>query len=202
MADFMRDLPLSWRPRDDEHTVTSDWREALADVLDAAAAALDAARRPAGPGAESDAPTLDAAELERLTGPLIRAAAPRHGLFEAPAPAPSVGDTDLRELARTTRSGRKVSVRSLSRAVAAYLALTRALGATPVLAHRTSGAVALYLAATAHTPIRAVISGHTLHATDAGWTFGRGPTLEAEAVPMVEFLAGQSLIAPRAASAR
>lgn len=200
MADFMRDLPLSWRPRDDEHTVSSDWREALADVLDAAAAAIDAARAEPSGGAPADAAGPAASELERLAEPLITAASPRHGLFEAPASAPS--RADLRELARATRSGRKVSVRTLSRSVAAYLALARALGATPVLAHRTSGAVALYLAATAHTPIRAVISGHTLRATDAGWTFGRGPTLEAEAVPMVEFLAGQSLVAPRAASAR
>lgn len=199
MADFMRDLPLSWRPRDDEHSVTSDWREALADVLDSAAAALDVAH-----AAPTDASLPDAAhpatsELHRLAAPLIAAATPRQGFFEAPASAPR--PTDLRELARATRSGRKVPVRTLSRSVAAYLELARALGATPVLAERTSGAVALYFAATAHTPIRAVISGHTLHATDAGWTFGRGPTLEAEAVPMVEFLAGQSLIAPRAASA-
>ncbi len=200
MADFMRDLPLSWRPRDDEHTVSSDWREALADVLDAAAAALDAARAEPRGVAPADAAGAAASEPERLIERLITAATPRHGLFEAPASAPR--RTDLRELARATRSGRKVSVRTLSRSVAAYLALARALGATPVLAHRTSGAVALYLAATAHTPIRAVISGHTLRATDAGWTFGRGPTLEAEAVPMVEFLAGQSLVAPRAASAR
>ncbi len=198
MADFMRDLPLSWRPRDDEHTVTSDWREALADVLDAAAAALDAARTAAIGEAMPHGARLTASELDRLAEPLITAASPRHGLFEAPASAPR--PTDLRELARATRSGRKVPVRTLSRSVAAYLALARALGATPVLSHRTSGAVALYFAATAHTPIRAVISGHALHATDAGWTFGRGPTLEAEAVPMVEFLAGQSLVPPRAAS--
>jgi hypothetical protein len=199
MADFMRDLPLSWRPRDDEHTVTSDWREALADVLDAAAAALDAARTARAGAAMTDAAGPATSELDRLVEPLIAAATPRHGLFEAPAAPPR--PTDLRDLARATRSGRKVSVRTLSRGVAAYLSLARELGATPVLAHRTSGAVALYLAATAHTPIRAVISGHALHATDAGWTFGRGPTLEAEAVPMVEFLAGQSLVAPRAAPA-
>ncbi len=202
MADFMHDLPLSWRPRDDEHTVTSDWRESLADVLDHAASALDAALADPERGEAREAMTPDASDLERLTEPLIRAATPRHGLFEAPAPVPSVRDTDLRELARRTRSGRKVSVRTLSHAVAAYLALARALGATPELSPRTSGAVALYLAATARTPIRSVISGHALHATDAGWTFGRGPALEAEAVPMVEFLAGQSLVAPRAASAR
>ena len=93
-------------------------------------------------------------------------------------------------------------MRVLSRAVAAYLTLAREIGATPMLAPRTSGAVALYLAAKAPTPIRAVIGGHSLRARDADWDFGRGPVLEADAVPMLEFLLGRSDTAPRPAPPR
>ena len=43
MADFLHDLPLSWRPRRDESDVTGDWRDAVAEVIDVAATQLDAA---------------------------------------------------------------------------------------------------------------------------------------------------------------
>src|SRR5690606_31497175 len=80
---------------------------------------------------------------------------------------------------RPGRRGRaRVGLRELDRAVYAYLALCARIGATPHVPERAAGAVALGRAAAAPTPIRAVIAGHTLRATDAEWSFGRGPVLE------------------------
>ena len=86
-----------------------------------------------------------------------------------------------------------------ARAVPLYLDVARASSARPELEPGTSGAVALYLATSAPTEIRAVTRGHALRATDAGWEFGRGPVLEATAIELVEFLGGRSLLAPRPA---
>jgi hypothetical protein len=108
----------------------------------------------------------------------------------------------LEELAASAATKRTVSARALTAAVLAYLSFARAAGIEPSLAPRTSGAVALVLAAKAPTPIRAVIAGHALRAADADWEFGRGPVLEAPAVELVEFLAGRSLTAPRPAPPR
>ena len=68
--------------------------------------------------------------------------------------------------------------------------------AVPPLA---SGAVALRRAAAAPTPIKAVISGHSLHATDAAWTIGHGPALVGTADQLIRFLAGIGHWAPRPA---
>jgi hypothetical protein len=102
---------------------------------------------------------------------------------------------------RAPKSGkpRVVKLAELDRAVYAYLDLAARLGLPPQLPERAGGAVALGRAAAAPTEIRAVISGHALRATDAGWEFGRGPVLEATAAEMLEFLGGRSLTAPRRA---
>jgi hypothetical protein len=55
----------------------------------------------------------------------------------------------------------------------------------------TSGAVALARAAAAPLPVRAVIRGRTLKATDAGWEFGSGPELAGTARELVLFLYGR-----------
>lgn len=102
--------------------------------------------------------------------------------------------------ARWWRRGGRVRLPELDRAVYAYLELCERLGTPPELPARASGAVALARAAAAPTAIRAVIAGHSLRATDAGWAFGRGPTLEATAAEMLQFLGGRSLTAPRPAS--
>ena len=213
MGDFMRNLPLSWRERVDESDVTSDWRDAVADVIDRAAAQLDEASdvgdatrewlvgdflRSASPRRlereQEAAPTPDTAAADEVAGADEPGAA-----HEGGEPGPPSGSTDrLRAFAVATRSGRAAPVRVLSKTVAAYLELARELGAIPLLPPRTSGAVALYLAAKAPTPIRAVIKGHTLRARDADWAFGRGPVLEDDAVPMLEFLLGRSEHAPAA----
>jgi hypothetical protein len=183
MADFMRDLPLSWHDQPDESDVTSDWRGAASDVIGRAAALLE---------------TADVGEATRewLATDFTLAMRSRRFGFATEPDQPDGSPAGMRELARETRTGRTTSVRLLARAVAAYLGLARELGAAADLPPRTSGAVALYLAAKAPTPIRAVISGHTLSARDAGWAFGRGPMLEDDAVPLIEFLLGRSDRAP------
>lgn len=162
MSDFMRDLPLSQRPRRDESGVSSDRRPELDELMGGARAEASALGNALGDEAR-----------ERLA--------------------------ELKAVAAAAARKRAVSARALTAAVLAYLAFARAAGIDPRLAPRTSGAVALVLAAKAPTPIRAVIGGHALRAADAGWEFGRGPVLEAGAVELVEFLAGRSLVAPRPA---
>jgi hypothetical protein len=106
------------------------------------------------------------------------------------------GAEGLRAGERALESGRRVSIKQLDRAVFGYLDLCAAVDVPPELDPTTSGAVALARATAAPTPIRAVIAGHSLHATDAGWTFGRGSELQATAVELLNFLAGRSLHAP------
>lgn len=103
---------------------------------------------------------------------------------------------------RPRRGGRerRVPLRELDRAVYAYLTLCTRIGVPPQLPERAGGAVALGRAASAPTEIRAVIAGHTLRATDADWSFGRGPVLEDTTPELLAFLAGQSLRAPRRAA--
>lgn len=55
----------------------------------------------------------------------------------------------------------------------------------------TSGAVALARTLAAPLPIRAVVRGRTLRATDAGWEFGSGPELAGTARELVLFLYGR-----------
>jgi hypothetical protein len=130
------------------------------------------------------------AHLTRVVG----AAAELTAAHPAQADAGAEG---LRAGERALESGRRVSIKQLDRAVYGYLDLCEALGAVPELDSTTSGAVALARATAAPTPIRAVIAGHSLHASDAHWSFGRGPELEATAVELLNFLGGRSLQAPR-----
>ena len=54
-----------------------------------------------------------------------------------------------------------------------------------------SGAVALARTLAAPLPIRAVVKGRTLRATDAGWGFGSGPEIAGTARELVLFLYGR-----------
>ena len=186
----MRYLPLSQGDRGRESDVSSDWRDATADVIDRAADLLEVA--------DLDAPTGDRL-AERFVESVStrRHPAPGRSTDDDAASASPSAPERLRAFAVAIRLGRPARVSLLSRAVAAHLLLAHEIGAEPALPERTSGAVALYLAAKAPTPIRAVISGHTLRASDADWEFGHGPVLEQPAIPMLEFLLGRGLEAPR-----
>ena len=185
MADLMHELPFSWRERRDESAVSSDWRGALAEVLNATAELIDRhVDRHPDAGSRPDewsGPFLSSA---RITTP------PDAGT------GTGTGTAAIRASALALATGRRVSIKQLDRAVYAYLDVCVKLDATPELDPTTSGAVALARAVAAPTPIRAVIAGHSLHATDAGWTFGHGPELQATAVDLLTFLAGRSLQAP------
>jgi hypothetical protein len=127
----------------------------------------------------------------------------REAASQALATHPDAEAADAFEAAlrtpRPRRDGRArpVKLAELDRAVYAYLDLCARLEVAPQLPPRASGAVALGRAAAARTSIRAVIAGHTLRASDAGWEFGRGPALEETAVGLLEFLRGRTLRAPR-----
>ncbi|PZQ90699.1 MAG: hypothetical protein DI534_05745 [Leifsonia xyli] len=95
---------------------------------------------------------------------------------------------------------RPVKLAELDRAVYAYLELCARLELEPEVPARAGGAVALARAASAPTAIRAVIAGHSLRATDADWSFGRGPVLEDTAAALLAFLGGRSLRAPHPGS--
>jgi hypothetical protein len=213
VADFARYLPLSNRPRHDESGVTGDRRAETAAVLAAIAAALRATgdegwasptARPGWTVGELVADlvegfdrsvaqrALDAAgrivrggearrlaELTRLEGPGTAAQ-----LLEARA-------THVRERERRT------GIAELDDAVVSAVLIGDTVGRDVPVPPIASGAVALRRAAAAPVEIRAVIAGHSLHATDAGWTFGHGTPLEGTAAGLVRFLAGYSTTAPK-----
>ena len=198
MADFMRYLPLSQGDRGRESDVSSDWRDAAADVIDRAAALLEAAELDASTGGRLAERFVESVRTRRHPEPGRPTDADSAPVASAePAAASAAAADRLRAFAVAIRLGRPARVSLLSRAVAAHLLLAREIGAEPSVPERTSGAVALYLAAKAPTPIRAVISGHTLRASDADWEFGHGPVLEQPAIAMLEFLLGRGLEAPR-----
>lgn len=85
----------------------------------------------------------------------------------------------------TTR--RKVRIQDLGAALAEAYAIDPAL----VVEATTSGAVALARALVAPLPIRAVVKGRTVRATDAGWAFGTGPEFAGTARELVLFLYGR-----------
>jgi hypothetical protein len=167
MSDLGRFFPLSQRHIGDESGVTSDRRAALADVIEATEAMLLCDRD------------------------LGRDFAERAGLA---AEAPT---GDLRELAHRVREGKRRPVRALSRAVTAQLELAMDIGVAAKVDPRTIGAVVLYRTGAAPLEIRAVLSGHTLRAVDADWSFGHGPVLQDTALRILAFICGVSDEAPR-----
>lgn len=212
MADFARYLPLSHRSRIDERGVTSDRREPTATVLRSIALALRATGD-AGWAARADeqSPTVAEAVAVLVAGfdrtPARRAiGSAQHALGmneRAPAPdSPLEGPADAaaaleaRAVAITERP-QPTRLVELDDAVVAAVLIGDALRTPIPVPALASGAVALRRAAAAPTPIRAVISGHSLHATDAAWTIGHGPALVGTADELVRFLAGIGRQAPR-----
>jgi len=149
-------------------------------------------------GDESDVGGGWAAELAA-----VRAAAAEALRAHPDADAAAAFDAALRSprAPRPRRDGRprRIRLAELDRAVYAYLELCTRIGAEPRLPDRATGAVVLGRAASAPTEIRAVIAGHTLRASDADWSFGRGPVLEDTAVALLEFLGKRSMRAPHPA---
>lgn len=211
MADFARYLPLSQRPHRDERGVTSDRRTPTATVLGAIAAALRSGGETGWTTPTDDGATV-ADAVTRLVAGFDRPPARRafdtaqHALgIEArtavpAAPVEGAADAaaalDVRAALITERP-QPTRIVELDDAVVAAILIGDALGTAIVIPPIASGAVALRRAAAAPTPIRAVISGHSLHATDASWTIGHGPVLVGTAHELLRFLAGIGSQAPR-----
>lgn len=212
MADFARYLPLSQRPRSDERGVTSDRRELTATMLRALAEALRTAGETDWPAAADDDPTVERA-LARLVSGFDRSSS-RRALDTARRALGIDGRSDdhAEPLASAADAAAALEVRAtviterpqptgiveLDDAVVAAILVGDALGRPIAIPPLASGSVALRRAAAAPTPIRAVISGHSLHATDAAWTIGHGPVLVGTAHELIRFLAGIGNHAPRA----
>lgn len=100
----------------------------------------------------------------------------------------------LSGVAAAVRVGRRRRIRELADATRALLRLAgeREVPLDPT----TSGAVALYAATRAPFERRAVLTGSTVRATDADWSFGRGPLREATARDILAFVLGLSDAAP------
>ncbi|MDD7963651.1 hypothetical protein [Microbacterium thalli] len=169
MSDLGGFLPLSQRTPDDDARVSSDRREQLAAVVRLAAGRL------------AEAAPDDARAFARDAG-LAR------DLDDG-------AEADLHRLAAAIATGQRRTIRDLTAAARAYLALAGAEEAP--LPSDISGAVALHASASAPFARRAAISGHTVRASDAGWSFGRGPEITATADAIVAFLTGVSDTPPR-----
>ncbi|GAA1059722.1 hypothetical protein [Agromyces bracchium] len=213
MADLSRYLPLSRRPDVDESGVTADRRAETSEVLRSLAALLRAAGhddlwttsteragwRVADVAADlvrgfdrtRTRRALDAAER------LVRGGEARRldELRPLDGPAAAADALDARAADLLARD-RPTGVVELDDAVVAALLIGAAAGTVVPVSPRASGAVALRRAAAAPTEIRAVIAGHTLRATDAGWEFGHGSPLVDTANGLLRFLTGIGTVAP------
>lgn len=213
MADFARYLPLSQHSRADERGVTSDRRAPTAVVLRGLATALRAAdhaswNRPTEREGRTVAHVIaelvagfDRSPARRALATARRALAVDDGaaLIAEDAPegcADAAAAVEARAAVITARR-QPTRIVELDDAVVAALLVGRALGVTVPIPPLASGAVALRRAAAAPTAIRAVISGHSLHATDAGWSIGHGAPLVGTAEELLRFLTGIGLTAPR-----
>ncbi len=168
MSDFLRYLPLSQHDGSDA-TVSSDRREQLAVVVESM---LELSER-------SSAFDLDRSLRQTRLSGLWREAG---------------GDGQrLLDLVRDHRR----SVRDLASVVTGALSEASRAGEALSLDTTTAGVVALYASGAGAFERRAVISGHTVRATDATWEFGSGPVLEAPATHIAAFLLGVSEDPPR-----
>jgi hypothetical protein len=179
VSGFARFLPLSQRDGGDESAVTSDRRALVAGVVERAAALL-----PAAGAAERARAFLDDAGLDDV------------------ALAGDDAASALRAAADAVRTGPRRRIRLLARSVRALLVLADETGGDPGLDPLAAGAAAFFAATRAPADRRAVIRGRTVRASDAGWSFGSGPVLEATATGIAAFLLGVSDEAPRAVTPR
>ncbi|MGP3536339.1 hypothetical protein ACTU3I_16200 [Microbacterium sp. RD1] len=169
MSGFASYLPLSQRATGDDAAVSSDRRRALADVIDAAAGLL--------PPDDADAAARRFVDIAALTS--------EAGTESDPA-------VRMHALAERVRTGPRRRLRALAAGVRALLILARDRGAPAPLDPLVAGGVALYASTNAPADRRAVISGRTVRASDAEWSFGAGPVLEGTSAGIAAFLLGVS----------
>ncbi|MGR2753739.1 hypothetical protein [Agromyces arachidis] len=212
MADLSRYLPLSRRPDVDESGVTADRRAETTEVLTALSAVLGAcdddawASPTARPGwSVADVASELVADFGRTrtrraldaAGRIARGGEARRLAELARLGGPEEGAAAIAARADVIRERPKpTAIAELDDAVVAALLIGDAINVAVPISARASGAVALRRAAAAPTEIRAVISGHRLRATDAGWEFGHGTPLVDTAAGLLRFLLGIGDVAP------
>ncbi|MBB2974911.1 hypothetical protein FHX49_000452 [Microbacterium endophyticum] len=179
MADFARYLPLSQHEAPDSSAVSSDRRRQISELIVEAARLLQSAPKP---------------EAAVLAANFARDAKLGRGIRPASS---SFTPDDLSRYAVEVVPGQKLRIRHLADTLRALLLLAKAVDSTPVVPVLTSGAVALYASGRAPFERRAAISGHTVSATDAEWSFGSGPAISAPALQIAAFLLGVSEDPPR-----
>lgn len=207
MSDLGKFLPLSQRGYDDESQVSANWSKQLGGVLLQVAGALDelGTDRLAEPSMRPGLTIGDAVRelIDRLGTPRrerIRAAALAsfyHRASRLGQPKPVLTDAELaprvRELAvAAMTAGAHHRIGDLSIAVVTAFDISLATGTRVIIDPVASGAVSLARSLTAPLPIRAVVRGRTLVATDAGWRIGRGKDLPGTASAIVLFLFGRT----------
>lgn len=199
MDEFAKYLPLSQHQTADETGVTNNWSRHLGMILLRVAEVLEACG-----DASLSAPSMQEGRTVReVARELVRTSGGRMSRRGSTA---EVGDEELaprlRELAVLRMSGRpRASVRELGRVMIGAYDIAHGLHQPLVIDPVATGAVALARALTAPTPIKAVIRGRTLHATDAGWRVGHGPELPGTAAAIVLFLYGRGGVPSSGASA-
>ncbi|KQO99592.1 hypothetical protein [Leifsonia sp. Leaf264] len=220
MADFARYLPLSARPPQDETGVSSHWGADIAAVLDAVAdllvvqppTALETPSLHPGWSVRDVAGYLSwrlavpTAELVRATSLALvengfsqRRVAESFARRGADLPVAEIV-AGLRSIAVDKRADRgRTGIRELAITVVGGLDIARPLGAVLPLRPAASGAVALRRALNGPTEIKAVIRDRSLTATDADWSFGRGPAMSDTAEAILLFLYERSDRAPGSA---
>jgi hypothetical protein len=212
VADLSRYLPLSRRADVDESGVTADRRLETAEVLTALAGVVRACdgdawaastARPHWQVADVAAELVDGFGRTRTrraldaAGRLARGGEARRLAELARLAGPAEAADAIAERVGVIRGRTKATdIVELDDAVVAALLIGDAVDSPVPLSPRASGAVALRRAAAAPTEIRAVISGHRLRATDAGWEFGHGPPLVDTAAGLLRFLTGIGEVAP------
>lgn len=205
MTDWARFLPLSNRDRADDASVSRDRSPAVAGLLTAIAAAMDA--RPELLAAPTLRPgvTVDAAVRELLSelgAPWWRRWARGLGALESPRPEVAAIENDALASVLRSRAAalagpeRRASIHDLRATVVLALELDAAHGAAIVVDPLLCGAVALDLALRSRLPERAVVTARSLVATDGDWRVGRGPELGATGAAIVLFLAGRADVPP------
>lgn len=198
MSDVWQQLPFSQRRAGaDESSVSNDWRPHTARALTALADLLDAM-----PTGLWDSPTLTphrsgtAPTVEQTAADLARALAPHRPLQTRPAPPAgrSAIIAALRAAAQGFAEGRgRKGLRALTIVAQHAYDITVPLDLPDPIEPRASGAVALGLAATAPTPLRAVITGRSLVADDADWLIGAGRGIRGSAGQLVSWLGGRDI---------
>ena len=180
VSDLSKHLPLSNQPRGDETGVTSDRRRVIGDLLGEASRLIASA--PASEQGPLVTTFLDDARLAK----------------EAPADRDPLAR--LAEAGAAVRSGRKRGIRPLVHSSRALFRLASALGVSPVIDPQIYGAIVLWGATSGPFDRRAVLSGHSIRATDSDWQFGRGPVLEGTALAIAAFVLGVSDTPPQPVS--